>query len=962
MPDIRALSQPLLGGARSLYRSPGLGELSAGQYAALAEISLRALEGEALETLLTRASGLCGEAAHCSRHAIFRRTSAGRLELQSGEGWSGRQKHGFPGEGDAGQRRSGRLTSDLPIEMGSLVTDFLRLEGVRTGVTVSVPLPGVGSFAALGVYDPLHSGLARGTRRLLGAVAQVLSAAADRRLIETVMRKEIDERTRLSEIAQVVLSSNDITDVFGLLAAQVKGLIPFDYLGIWMARQAGLGFDVAAAAGAVGPGWDAGAFVDASAVPAVELLLAQGATVHHFNAAGHPSLAALATGGSVPVLLVPLVWKGELSGLLTMATKLPGGLHSASIRMADRIAAQISGAVANSRVLHRIERNALSNATVAAISRMIDSSPSLAGIFEDIAAQLGRALRFDSITVLLIDADGSQLRPAYFSKLPDPLWNERQSMPPGGTSFGAVMASGFGRVFAVASSPGQDEQFPELGPGIRAGLCSTLMAPMSLRGRAIGVIVVRSMSRDGYALEDIGLVQRVAVHLADSVGRQRLTTRLEMELRQQSALAELGIAVTEVGSLTALLDTILRGTSSLVGFDRMAIDLIDTDRHELMRAFDSDRTHRNATEGQPPPAVATGTLLDLEEKLSSSREPPSEEEVRTLRPILRSRMQSPLRSRGNLIGRLIVWSRAPEAYEADDLDLLKQAAAQVAPAIENIRSYEMLEREVRERHLLAEIGRAMGSSLEIDDVYQQFATLVRMLVPFDRIAISRYDTKSGNVTDAYQDGVVLPDRPLGLVRPFAGSPGEDLLRRGRGMRTDLRAEEMPLTGYKEMRARMTGAGLWSRIDVPLTFKDNVIASMCVASRQAAAYTDRDLDLVERVASQVAGAIANAELYARVAAYGTAAIEEKSGLPHRYGTSQPTDSGSRNEKGPAHLDHIDQEVLERIARGMTNEEIARELNFAVGTVKNRVARIYRMLGVSNRAEAVAFAVRNPIGTL
>jgi LuxR family maltose regulon positive regulatory protein len=49
-----------------------------------------------------------------------------------------------------------------------------------------------------------------------------------------------------------------------------------------------------------------------------------------------------------------------------------------------------------------------------------------------------------------------------------------------------------------------------------------------------------------------------------------------------------------------------------------------------------------------------------------------------------------------------------------------------------------------------------------------------------------------------------------------------------------------------------------------------------------------------------------------------------------------------------------EVLHLIALGRTNQEIARQLIVAPGTIKAHAASIYRKLDVANRTEAVARA--------
>ncbi len=65
------------------------------------------------------------------------------------------------------------------------------------------------------------------------------------------------------------------------------------------------------------------------------------------------------------------------------------------------------------------------------------------------------------------------------------------------------------------------------------------------------------------------------------------------------------------------------------------------------------------------------------------------------------------------------------------------------------------------------------------------------------------------------------------------------------------------------------------------------------------------------------------------------------------------------RSEAFTDLTDQElkVLSLIARGKTNKEIASTLHLGEGTVRNYVSSIFGKLGLSNRAEATAYAVRH-----
>lgn len=60
---------------------------------------------------------------------------------------------------------------------------------------------------------------------------------------------------------------------------------------------------------------------------------------------------------------------------------------------------------------------------------------------------------------------------------------------------------------------------------------------------------------------------------------------------------------------------------------------------------------------------------------------------------------------------------------------------------------------------------------------------------------------------------------------------------------------------------------------------------------------------------------------------------------------------------AQLTEQERRVLALVAEGRTNREIAQELHLGEGTVRNYVSNILGKLGVSNRAEAAAYATKH-----
>lgn len=69
-----------------------------------------------------------------------------------------------------------------------------------------------------------------------------------------------------------------------------------------------------------------------------------------------------------------------------------------------------------------------------------------------------------------------------------------------------------------------------------------------------------------------------------------------------------------------------------------------------------------------------------------------------------------------------------------------------------------------------------------------------------------------------------------------------------------------------------------------------------------------------------------------------------------------DSAKESLADPATLSERERQVLQLVVRGMTNREVARQLNISVATAKTHVRNILKRLGVSDRTKAAVKAVR------
>lgn len=177
------------------------------------------------------------------------------------------------------------------------------------------------------------------------------------------------------------------------------------------------------------------------------------------------------------------------------------------------------------------------------------------------------------------------------------------------------------------------------------------------------------------------------------------------------------------------------------------------------------------------------------------------------------------------------------------------------------RSEKEARRLAQENEVIAKIGQIISSTLKIEKVYEQFAEEVHKVISFDRISVNVIDYEKEVVTVAYAVGFSVPGRQPGDVFPLAGSTNEKISR------TQSSLLIQPKNG-NDMAVLLPGqlssfqSGFRSQIAVPLISENQVIGILNFLSQKMNAYSELDLRLGESIGLQIAGVIANAQLYVK----------------------------------------------------------------------------------------------------
>ncbi|MFQ6028436.1 MAG: GAF domain-containing protein [Dehalococcoidia bacterium] len=161
-----------------------------------------------------------------------------------------------------------------------------------------------------------------------------------------------------------------------------------------------------------------------------------------------------------------------------------------------------------------------------------------------------------------------------------------------------------------------------------------------------------------------------------------------------------------------------------------------------------------------------------------------------------------------------------------------------------------------EMAVVDEVAKIVTSTLDLNEVYEKFALEVKKLVPFDRINITLVHSESATYETKFVYGQDVLGRLMGDIRPLVGTATGAVVATAQTLILEEIGSDYPY----DNAAALIALGLRSAILTPLFAGGRVIGTLGMHSFEIASYGSREQALLERLASQIAPAIENAQLY------------------------------------------------------------------------------------------------------
>ncbi len=216
----------------------------------------------------------------------------------------------------------------------------------------------------------------------------------------------------------------------------------------------------------------------------------------------------------------------------------------------------------------------------------------------------------------------------------------------------------------------------------------------------------------------------------------------------------------------------------------------------------------------------------------------------------------PLKSKNRVLGVMFLAIATKQLFPMFDFDLFTSIGVQIGMAAENAVLFQRTARQAKQIQVLNNISRIIGSSLQIEEVFDAFAAEMQKLIHFDRLSVAFLDA-SGSYLRIFSSGSVT-DSGWGMesLVPVVGTgPGWVVLNETHFIQPDTQGQKRFIEDQFLYEDEIR-----SYILLPLHSRGQVAGTFGVGSRHTNAFSEKDLPLLNQLSKQISVAIENVKLY------------------------------------------------------------------------------------------------------
>ncbi len=404
----------------------------------------------------------------------------------------------------------------------------------------------------------------------------------------------------------------------------------------------------------------------------------------------------------------------------------------------------------------------------------------------------------------------------------------------------------------------QEQNYIEVDTATRSELC----VPLKIGERVIGVINAERELVRGFTYSDEQLLLTIAGQLATAIERLRAESAVHRRAGQLSILSSISQEVVASLIPERVYAAIHRAAAQLLHIDVFLIVLQDENQEDLIPVYIMDRTGPvQADSGIPYQHLSKYVAETGESLIIKDREEFSDQGIKfdSGADADHSLLAVPLRLGDNIFGMLSCVNYRLQQYSNEDLEILNMLANQAAIAIENARLFEETQRRLAELTFLSEIIAITATENDLSVALSLICSELAQFLQVSEVSFALLNSQltMAQVIAEYHDS----DRPeiLGKQIPVIGNQLMTTILESSSptMIEDTQNDPM-LVGMQEELSQRSAVSL---LIVPIIFGKEVVGSLEIVSPIRRQFTNAEISLVQKVASQVGQVLERLGLFA-----------------------------------------------------------------------------------------------------
>ena len=507
----------------------------------------------------------------------------------------------------------------------------------------------------------------------------------------------------------------------------------------------------------------------------------------------------------------------------------------------------------------RLRRREDEVAVLQRIAMAVASAQDLPDVLQTIVHLAIQVMGCEKAAIFELDEDGHTLTVRAWEGLSQAYAESARSLDARTTRAQAVLR---GEPLAVVDVHGDEsEELRRLAE--QEGYRAFIDVPLRSRETNLGLLSAYYADVHEFTADEIEMLVSFAGQAAVALETARLMREQKRRITELATLEEVGRAISSTLKLDELLERIYEQTSRLMDTTSFFLTLYYEETQEWeMRIQVEDGQRQPPMPRQKLRAGLTGWIIQHREPLllkHGATDFLRQQGIDRIGRASKSWLGVPLLLGEQIVGVVAVQSYERErAYDEGHMRLLATIARQAAVAVANARLFENLERHIAEVAGLEEIGRAIGSTLELEQVLQRIYEQVSLLMDTTNFYIA-----------LHEPGTDLVSFPLAYEH---GQPQTWKTRRqGQGLTEHVIATARPLLIRqhvgRELEARgvqVIGTEAQSWLGVPLQLGEQVVGVMAVQSyEETMVYDEEHQRILMAIGQQAAIVVENARTMARM---------------------------------------------------------------------------------------------------